>query len=453
MFDDIKAYAWSLSVEKYMVDILAKIVAIPSTIHNSKMKKEVLTEFLEFAKCEGYDVEEHGDSGSVLLHNYDGKIEVGILVHLDVVPAGEGWNFEPFKLTRFNGLLIGRGVLDDKGPAVVALAAMRYFMYRKVSLPFTIRLFLGCDEESGMQDMKNFLLSHKAPDFSFTPDNVFPVCCGENGIATIVVSAPIGNDIAAFMGKTIINSTSSYAKVVFYHDLDTVGERSYIHPCIHKHRNFIETRNSKTRGDKPFDAIQVICKYMYESEFLSNDSQKAIELMLMLSAIGGEDDENRYARLSEPNYLKFRCDSVRVRDNELCAKYQVRYSALSDFNGIIADIEKKIKTYNGSITVLNNRSGTVFDVSKSKVDCLLDAYKKTTNVNLTTYFDDYGTYATVCPNAVGFGARTLKQHNLLGEGRGNMHQKDEYISLEEMKIALETYIRAICNLAHLYKYI
>ena len=48
-----------------------------------------------------------------------GEELMGILVHLDVVPAGDGWNYEPFALTVEDGKLIGRGVTDDKGPALI----------------------------------------------------------------------------------------------------------------------------------------------------------------------------------------------------------------------------------------------------------------------------------------------------------------------------------------------
>lgn len=450
MLDDIKKYARSLVTEKYMVNTLSKIVAIPSTIQSPEMKKQVLSVFLEFAKYEGYDVEEHEEYGSVLLRNLNENLEVGIIVHLDVVPAGPGWNFDPFKLTQWNGLLIGRGTLDDKGPAIVALTAMKYFMYNKVSLPFSIRLFLGCDEESGMGDIEKFLCSYKAPDFSFTPDSVFPVCCGENGLATIMVSSEIGDDIVSLMGKTIVNSPSSYAKAVFSHDLPVPIEEDSLPSCIQKHKNVIEVINTYPLTEKPFNAIQLLCEHMYNNEILSKTSRKAIELILMLSATGLDQYENTYMRLSKPDYLNVRCDSIRVKDGKLITKYQVRYAALSNFNDITANLEKKIKPYNSSLTVLRNRSGLIFDSDARKTTCLLNAYQETTGDIASPFFDDYGTYAAVLPNTVAFGMRTPQPHNLLGNGRGNMHEKDEYISLEEMKIGLETYIRAIYQLGKFY---
>ena len=50
--------------------------------------------------------------------------QLGIIGHVDVVPAGPGWTVEPFTVTRKDGYLLGRGVIDDKGPIVVALHAV-----------------------------------------------------------------------------------------------------------------------------------------------------------------------------------------------------------------------------------------------------------------------------------------------------------------------------------------
>ena len=51
----------------------------------------------------------------------DGEEMIGILVHLDVVPEGKGWDTEPFSATIVSDekgeRLCGRGVVDDKGPA------------------------------------------------------------------------------------------------------------------------------------------------------------------------------------------------------------------------------------------------------------------------------------------------------------------------------------------------
>ena len=68
------------------------------------------------------------------IDNYCGYIEfgtgkdlVGIIGHLDVVPALEedGWTTPPFSPEVRDGKIFGRGSIDDKGPVIASLYAMK----------------------------------------------------------------------------------------------------------------------------------------------------------------------------------------------------------------------------------------------------------------------------------------------------------------------------------------
>jgi len=45
-----------------------------------------------------------------------------LLAHIDVVPPGDGWQHDPFKLVEADGYFHGRGVIDDKAMAAIFLA-------------------------------------------------------------------------------------------------------------------------------------------------------------------------------------------------------------------------------------------------------------------------------------------------------------------------------------------
>lgn len=48
----------------------------------------------------------------------EGEEMVAVLGHLDVVPEGDGWSFDPFGGEIRDGKVFGRGAMDDKGPTL-----------------------------------------------------------------------------------------------------------------------------------------------------------------------------------------------------------------------------------------------------------------------------------------------------------------------------------------------
>ena len=123
------------------------------------------------------------------------------ITHLDVVPVGEGWTGDPFTLREREGYIIGRGVMDDKGPSVLCLYALKYLKDAGVPLRYSIRALLGTNEETGMGDVEYYLDNYKAPVFCFSPDSGFPVCNGEKGICNLrIVSKTKLDKIADIRG-------------------------------------------------------------------------------------------------------------------------------------------------------------------------------------------------------------------------------------------------------------
>ena len=118
-----------------------------------------------------------------------GEQTMGMLAHLDIVPAGDGWTHDPFGCERENGRVYGRGVQDDKGPAVAALYAMRAVKEAGVPLKDGVRLILGTDEESGMRGMRYYKEHEKMPDYGFSPDADYPLINIEKGGLSILLSA------------------------------------------------------------------------------------------------------------------------------------------------------------------------------------------------------------------------------------------------------------------------
>jgi len=113
-----------------------------------------------------------------------GEEALGVIGHLDVVPAGGGWTeAEPFSGDIKNGNIYGRGAIDDKGPLVAVLYALTALKETGFQPRRRIRILFGTNEESGCGDMA-YYRSHggELPVIGFTPDGEYPLINGEKGI-------------------------------------------------------------------------------------------------------------------------------------------------------------------------------------------------------------------------------------------------------------------------------
>lgn len=72
-----------------------------------------------------------------------------LLHHMDVVPAGPGWTVPPFSGRVADGLLWGRGAIDDKSLGVAQLAAFVDLHRKKASLERDVIYLAVPDEENG----------------------------------------------------------------------------------------------------------------------------------------------------------------------------------------------------------------------------------------------------------------------------------------------------------------
>ena len=124
--------------EEDLLKSLKELVSINSVLDTSTADKENpfglgvsrALQFIEqLAKKDGFEVYNHSNMVVEILAG-KGKKNITILAHADVVPAGTGWERDPFTMFEKEGILYGRGVADDKGPLLAGGSpcnAYRYF--------------------------------------------------------------------------------------------------------------------------------------------------------------------------------------------------------------------------------------------------------------------------------------------------------------------------------------
>jgi succinyl-diaminopimelate desuccinylase len=117
--------------------------------------KEALDYMLSLGQKDGFDV--------VNLEGYAGHIEygkqkdfIGMIGHLDVVPAGKGWSTDPYGAEIINNRIYGRGAEDDKGPTMAAYYALKIIKELGLPLSKRVKLILGNDEETAWRCMRHY---------------------------------------------------------------------------------------------------------------------------------------------------------------------------------------------------------------------------------------------------------------------------------------------------------
>lgn len=172
---------WMAGREDELAAALAPLIAIDSTIAEPAPNApfgvgpaKALDAALELASHWGFlTANDDYYVGTADLNTLPDKLH--ILAHLDVVSVGDGWETDPFTLVRDGNLIYGRGVNDDKGPAVAAMLAMRCVKELGLPLSGNVKLVLGTDEETGSRDIMHYYSSHPFAPNSVTPDSDFPV--------------------------------------------------------------------------------------------------------------------------------------------------------------------------------------------------------------------------------------------------------------------------------------
>lgn len=139
MKEKISEFVYSHREE--MVDIIRQLVEIPSVKGKPEQSapfgaepRRALDKMLEICREHGFVTGCHDNVMGTADYAPSGKVGLGILCHLDVVPAEPlNWSCPPFQLTRRDGKLFGRGVIDDKGPCAASLMAL--YCIKELGIP------------------------------------------------------------------------------------------------------------------------------------------------------------------------------------------------------------------------------------------------------------------------------------------------------------------------------
>ena len=266
------------------------------------------------------------------LDNYCGYIEfgegkelVGIIGHLDVVPAEEsdGWTFPPFTPSVHDGKIFGRGSIDDKGPVIASLYAMKaVFDNSKVNK--RVRLILGLNEEKNWECINYYKKHEEFPNVSFSPDANFPGIYAEKGIISVELKHPFYINNAEIINidcnNNAINVVPKFASITL-----KINNNSFLN-------NLLSSNNK-------FEDIEI--------KVLENNIIKIISYGIASHAAHPELGKNAIT-----NLVEFLLKNFEFNDNYLSKMYNIGLfsnTSPSIFNNNVIEDESGILTSNVAI--------------------------------------------------------------------------------------------------------
>ncbi|MDO4291417.1 MAG: Sapep family Mn(2+)-dependent dipeptidase [Eggerthellaceae bacterium] len=413
--------------------------------------RRALDETLAIAARMGLAVHDgDGYAGYADLPGESGQ-QLGVIGHVDVVPAGEGWHFPPFSLTRKDGMLIGRGTADDKVPVLCALYALKFWIDRGVSLRHDVRFIFGCNEESGMAEIPYYLARHDAPDFLFTPDAEFPLCYGEKGLFGCMLSREVApGAVVSFEGGIQPNAVPSSARAVVRCSADCLpaADRITLEPadegCMCVRATGVGGHASLPDGT--VNAVGVLAQYLLDAEVCSGDEQAWLTLLARLAASTDGSFPGVAAHDADFGALTSVVGVARKDDARWICTVDVRFPASTCGEALVRAFMRLAQQEGCDLEVVRNQEPFLVDPNAAPVQALMRAYRAATNREVLPFTMGGATYAREFPRAVSFGPAeegVFERPSWVG----GMHAADEGVPEAELRQAMAIYIRAFGLLA------
>ena len=376
-----------------------------------------------------------------------GEDYLATITHLDVVPTGDGWSSDPFTMREREGYIIGRGVMDDKGPSVLCLYALKYLKDRGVPLRYPVRALLGVNEETGMKDVEYYLEHYKAPLFCFSPDANFPLCNGEKGIyhGRMLSKVPM-EKIVDIKGGFAPNAVPDKAEAWVRSDKTPENtERVMAEPAGEGvwHLTAVGVGGHASLPEDTVNAIGVLARYLLDQGLAGEQEARFLKAVSMLNehydgrGLGVQADDGLFKPLTIVGGV------IGVENGRMFQTVDSRYPTTMSGEKIARIITEKI---GGAAELVTVSDAAPFYVStdKNEVKVCIDAYNAVTGESAEPYTIGGGTYARHFPNAVSFGPEHPERPQ--PDFAGPIHGVDEAACKAWFLEALKVYIVALMEL-------
>jgi len=382
---------------------------------------------------------------------------VGVLAHVDVVPAGEGWTHPPFGAEIDNGKIYARGVTDDKGPAMAALWALLAVKECAVPLTRRIRLILGANEESGFGCVKHYFAHEEMPVTGFTPDAMFPLVYAEKGIANAVLVRPAPAEgermhLGHFTGGQRPNMVPDMAEAVLEGSMPLAAVAARLNCVVGITTEEMDSgklrviaKGVSAHGSTPENGVNALA-LLCDALLLLDHQEDQVALIQQIHdwaadtaggtlGIAGEDE------VAGP--LTSNLGMATLEEGQVSLTFNIRYPVTWNSETLRGCLESGIAHSGWALESLTDQAPLYVPLDDPLVATLLQVYREETGDETAPMTMGGGTYARAMRKGIAFGP-TFRDADPTD---GGAHEKDECWPVEHLIRAAKIYARALARLA------
>ena len=368
----------------------------------------------------------------------EGEEMVAVLGHLDVVPAGDGWNFDPWGGEIRDGRIWGRGTMDDKGPSIAALFALAALRDSGLPIRRRIRLLFGCNEETGSADVKYYLSKGgEIPLMGFTPDAEYPVINGEKGIINVTYSRSYVQSgelkLLSIHGGTAPNvvPAAAWAKLACTQELAQQICRMTI-PKVRctpaEYGVFVEAEGISAHGSTPAQGENAIGRLILALNTMPFVGDAADILRFLARNLGMESDGRSagiYLQDTVSGELTLNWGTLDADDSKMSMKINYRYPVTKSYEDCAPILDAAFAEAGFVKDAEQHKSKLYIPEDSQLVQTLLKVYKEHTGLNGTAKCIGGGTYAKMLPNILAFGP-------IFPGDEVREHKPDEFLEIPKL---------------------
>ena len=368
----------------------------------------------------------------------EGEEMVAVLGHLDVVPAGDGWTYDPWGGEIRDGRIWGRGTMDDKGPTIASLFALAALRDSGLPIKRRIRLLFGCNEETGSQDVKYYLAKGgEVPVMGFTPDAEYPVINGEKGIINVTFSRLYQQtgelQILSIHGGTAPNvvPAAACAKLACSQELaKRIAQLSApkVHFTATEYGVFVEAEGISAHGSTPAQGENAIGRLILALDTLPFEGDIGEVIHFLASTLGMESDGKSagiYLHDDVSGDTSLNWGTLDGDECSLSKKINYRYPVTKCYADCAPTLDAAF-TAAGFVKDTEQHKAKLYIPEDSiLVKTLLNVYAEHTGQEGKAKCIGGGTYAKMLPNILAFGP-------IFPGDEVREHKPDEFIEISKL---------------------